>query len=206
MLPGKGQIGQIFSSGGRAHRYQVSAQPTPADFQGKRDLTPVAKDAIRPASHPTEEEILADCITILREHRKAECREAVAILRDLGAEAVSAVPHLVKVLKKEYDLSLVRPNHSLNTLSIIECLGFIGSGAKRAVPTLLEYTDHHDPNVRSRLVWALFRIAPKSDETGKYIKRALQDRSERVRAAAESASKELQKLESADKPDGGEGE
>lgn len=178
---------------------------TPGDFKGERDLTPVAKDTIRPASHPTEEEVLADCITILREHRKAECRDAVAIIRHQGAKAVSAVPHLTDVLKKEYELSLVRPSHSLNTVPIIECLGFIRSGAKGATPTLLRYTEHHDVNVRASLAWALFRISPHSDATRKYILKSGKDESERVRAAARSVADELKKMNNAKKPDAGDG-
>lgn len=178
---------------------------TPADFEGNRDLTPISKDTIRPASHPTEEEVLADCIAILREHRTAECREAIQIIKRQGPNADSAVPHLIEVLKKEYDLSLVRPSHSLNTIPIIECLGFIGKGAQNAMPTLLKYTDHHDVNIRSSLVWSLFRISPDSDDTKKYILKSLRDESERVRAAAQSATQEMNKERNANKPDAGDG-
>jgi hypothetical protein len=101
---------------------------------------------------------------------------------------------------------LVYPSHSPNSVPIVECLGFIGPGAKEAVPTLMEYIDHPDVNLRSSLVWALFRIAPDFDGTREYIRKAAQDKSERVRAAGKSALKELRKHDDANKSDAGGGQ
>ena len=176
---------------------------TANDFKGKRDLTPCSKDAIPPAQHPNEDDIINDCIRILREHRKNECPRAIAVIHGMGAKGVPAVPHLISVLKKEYDLSLVYPSHSPSSVPIVECLGFIGTGAKEAVPTLMKYVDHPDVNLRSRLVWALFRIAPDFDGTRAYIRKAAQDKSERVKAAGQSALKELRRHDDAKKSDAG---
>ena len=140
----------------------------------------------------------------MREYRKDECREAIGIVRHKGAKGVRAVPHLIGILKKEYDSSLVYPC-PVNTIGIVECLGFVGPGAREAVPALMRYTDNPDPNVRCRLVWALFRIAPDFDGTREYIRKAAQDKSERARAAGKSALKELRKYDDAKKSDAGDG-
>lgn len=157
------------------------------EFTKGRDITPETAVPLRACTRPSTNDTVSDCLAALKSDNSWIRRSALNILARMGPDSKRAVPALIGLLEKS------RPG-AVGPALIIETIGRIGQEARDAMPMLLTFREHKDPNVRSALVGALLRVDPKNPETEKYLRKASGDSEQRVQRAAKSALKELQKM------------
>jgi len=86
-------------------------------------------------------------------HENAEIRDSILdILEAMDVPSAQLAAALAQRLDREQDNDA--------QIRIIEMLRVIGPGAKAAVPVLIKYTRHDDPNIRHMTIEALKEISP----------------------------------------------
>ena len=169
---------------GRAPWFGISGE----ELTAGRDITPEEARPVHPATRPTTEDVVRDCITAIRDI-PAFRRRAIRVLGRIGPPAHSAIPELVAEIDKDDGSNA---NAFPGTVWAIEALGRIGPAARSALPAIRSHATDRNPNVRAAVAWALVRIAPSDIQTKTLLEILASDTEEqRVRAAAVSAMKEL---------------
>jgi HEAT repeat protein len=88
-------------------------------------------------------------------------RDAVNQLADLGKDAMSALPALIRVIE---DQSNRHPNYSEVLCGAIKTLGNIGPDARAATPALIRQMNSKDFQIRTEVVKAMGKIGPAEDK------------------------------------------
>ncbi len=141
------------------------------------DVTPADAEPIRPAEHPTVDEVVADCIVALSDKAWDVRMMAIGILRHLGPAAGAATQALARVVEEQ------RPEAP----HAVEALGFIGAAAHEALPVIERAAAHPDCNVRAAVAWAAARVSGFSSRVVPLLESLARDPEERVQQAATSA-------------------
>ena len=142
-----------------------------------RDVTPADAEPIRPAEHPTVDEVVADCVRGLSHEAWDVRMMAIGILHHLGPAAGAATQALARVVEDR------RPEAP----HAVEALGFIGPAAHEALPVIERAAAHPDCNVRAAVAWAAARVSGFSSQVVPLLESLAKDPDERVQQAATSA-------------------